>query len=165
MKWSPAAEEALNIFLHKYQKQFTSGDVDTEDLLEDVRCHIHEELKVLNVSVVTADHLEKIIRASHFDLTDKQEVPVDKTKAYEFDPQTFTSAKRFYYFFLAILLPIAAAIIELIWHPFADIFFDPLPNFLHIVICLATPLSNWLMYTRISTFKPISKKILLFDVK
>ncbi|NQZ59182.1 MAG: hypothetical protein HRT88_17145, partial [Lentisphaeraceae bacterium] len=166
MKWSEAAEKALQEFLEKYRVQFETEDINAEVLIDDVRCDLHEELAVLGVAVVTVDHVERVIQQSHFKLKLEEELKDTANEELESTCDNkfcFSGRKSFMYMFFTFFLPILAVIIELAVHPFGESFFDPLPNWWHVILCLMAPVSNLCMYVNLKEKKGLSQKLLVFN--
>ncbi|WDE98664.1 VIT domain-containing protein [Lentisphaera profundi] len=91
----------------------------------------------------------------------KSKLPVGKnSKLIAATPGDFGPWESFFYLFFTMVLPAAAIIIELLYHPFADSFFDPLPDFPHIILCSLPPLSNFISYWHLKQNKVFNPKMI-----
>ncbi|MGY8688380.1 MAG: hypothetical protein ACKVHP_11700, partial [Verrucomicrobiales bacterium] len=136
--WTPAAQAFFRSYL---ASQFGARPVD--GVAHDLRSHVHEELTLRGVSQVTRVELQNVIDQLGIPDESVWERPrTEVTPDPEIPPSTF---RRNAWFAFNVIIPLVAAILELIYHWCAQAIFDPMPTPWHVALVFATPLvAGWL---------------------
>jgi len=158
-KWTDAAKEQWRYYCDNVRRQLADSDADAQEVIDDVRRHVEQELAAGNAKIVTADDVQRITARIGLPETDAQSGPgpdAGTTNATADPPEKKRSARRTWAMVIivlfGVLIPLAAVSIELVTGICAAIFFDPLPTLWHVTLFLAIPLSNafscWAIGTR-----------------
>jgi hypothetical protein len=165
--FSPEALARINQFIDSHElcrNQARKDDLRTiiENLLDPHSEEISLQALEQALSKVSQDKaLSLDIKSAQMiysEAVDEQDK--DLATKVEMGPGDFTAGKSFYYIFFTILIPLAAIIIELIYRPFSDSFFDPLPDFLHVILCALPPINNLIIYLQLKAQKVCKPKML-----
>ena len=143
--WTPAAESFFREFIASH-----FGARPADEVAQDLRCHVHEELTQRGVSKVTRIELERVMD----ELNPDDEIvsspawdrpkPVD-VRASDKPASVKTIAAGFFY----VVLPTIVILLESIFRWCAAHFFDPVPTVFHALLLLAVPCtSGWLLWKR-----------------
>ena len=160
---SPEAQERLEQFIESHELCRNQERKDElRNMIYDLLVGWESEITLNNLEIA----LEKVQRPKALSLDIKSgELKYAEQKAAlnTAGPNDFSSGTTFYYMFFTILLPFAAIIIELLYRPFTQSFFDPLPDFLHLILCALPPLSNLITYFQLKRNKVYNPKMLLLQ--
>ncbi len=165
--WTEPSRELMETFLRERPAAWGLEGEAADELAEDLRRHVHEELERSHVEVVSRDVLERILLGiSGPELTSKTAKPESKP---EVSSRHQTSTPVFLrndsasnvtsaavviwrwicggaYLFAALLAPVVAVVFEAGWHPMAVSLFDPLPTWLHVVLVGLVPVATFLAW-------------------
>lgn len=163
-EWTEAAKEQWRHYCDDVRRRLADSDADAQEVIEDVRRHVEEELATGSAKIVTADDVRRITARIGLPETETQNNPqpgastpeVKATNTIGGPPDEKRSARRTWVMVIillfGVLLPLGAVSIELVTGICAAIFFDPLPTLWHVALFLAIPLSNlfscWAIGTR-----------------
>ena len=163
-EWTDAAKEQWRQYCDDIRRRLADSDADAQEVIEDVRRHVEQELAAGNAKIVTADDVRRITARIGLPETDAQSgsrpgagtTPAGAANATAGPPNEKRSARRTWamaiILLFGVLLPLGAVSIELVTGICAAIFFDPLPTLWHVSLFLAIPLSNafscWAIGTR-----------------
>ncbi|MDD7985534.1 VIT domain-containing protein [Lentisphaera marina] len=167
IKFSSEALRRLHEFITSHELcRDEARQADLRNIIEALLEPSSEEisLEALEVALTKVSQdmaLSLDMKSGKMIYSDPQKTKPDakRTKA-SLGPGDFTSGKTCYYIFFTVLLPLAAIIIELIYRPFSDSFFDPLPDFLHVILCSLPPLNNLIVYLQLKSKKAYNPKII-----
>ena len=169
--WSKGAEERWTRFCQNVRQQLSPTDVDPDEVLDDMRCHVETELAARNLSVITAEDLQKVLIRLELPqaataIPDMQ--PIAEMKEYidSTPPPAYqallSSFGGFFIITFGVLLPAAAAAFELATHICSEIFFNPLPTIWHILLFYSIPLANLTGYILVKSNNAKSMKMVGF---
>ncbi len=163
-EWTESAKEQWRYYCDDVRRRLADSDADAQEVIEDVRRHVEQELAADNAKIVTADDVRRITARIGLPETEAQSgpgpdagaVPGSATNATADPPDKKRSARRTWAMVIIILfgvlIPLGAVSIELVTGICAAIFFDPVPTLWHVALFLAIPLSNafscWAIGTR-----------------
>lgn len=155
-QWTNEAHQVWERFSETARARFSTGDVDPNEVLDDLRRHVEAELAAQNLTVVTADDLRKVL--SKLDLSADNSPPAcapaqnnaPEPKSKSAFQTILSGGAIFYIVTFGILLPIAAMTFELFTGICASAFFDPLPTVWHAIIFGLIPASNLIGLTTIA---------------
>lgn len=157
-QWTKDAEELWQQFSNNVRNQLDRGEVDPDEVLEDMRRHVETELQNQNLPAVTKDDLRKVL--NRLDLpTSPPADPVELAQPVQSKPAKILPSYHdlvsfggsFYIIALGILLPIAAASFELVTRICSQIFFDPMPSIWHILLFYLIPVSNFACFIAVKS--------------
>ncbi|GEM_PF-2934531 len=60
-EWTDNAKEILQNYLEKARKSLEMSEVDANEVIDDLRRHIDEEVIAANLQIITKEDIEKII--------------------------------------------------------------------------------------------------------
>ncbi|MBL7214610.1 MAG: PEP-CTERM sorting domain-containing protein [Phycisphaerae bacterium] len=150
-QWTKGAEELWQQFCDNARKQLNQGDLDPDEVLDDMRRHVETEMNAKNLQVVTTDDLRKVLNCMELppmnsvDASSMNTSAVNETESQKKKPAylaLLTSFGGFYIIVFGVLLPIAAVTFELLTRICSSIFFDPLPTIWHVLLFGMIPVFN-----------------------
>lgn len=163
MRWSDKAREELErwcaLTRDALAREATEGaELDPEEVLEDLRNHVQEELAAGGASVVTAEDVRRVLeRMGPAAQTAAAATPAQRTTWPAQPPtwedlgpppsastRTSTGTSTVWITLLGIALPLAALSIELATGACSKLLLDPLPTPWHVLACALVPLACWL---------------------
>lgn len=141
--WTDSARDALEQFLKDYQNALLkSGDtVDVAEVLGDLRRHVQQELGADRFSVVTEVDVRRVL--ARIGLPNNPlagTVAPVPTPAPESKPPS-----RWRIFFLVLFgvaLPAISLLAEVALNASAEIYLDPIPNWIYLLLVAAVPIVN-----------------------
>lgn len=137
IEWTSEARKERDQFLNRQRVTLTGLDINADEVIDDMRRHIDEELKAQEI--VTREDILRVIRS------------LGPTEDYEGRPQqresTLEDTKKAKLpgagmILLGVILPLIAIIFELVSHACAGAFFDPIPTWWHVLLVASVPLIN-----------------------
>ena len=144
--WTPAAESFFRDFLSSH-----FGARPADEVAQDIRCHVHEELAQRGVDRVTRIELQRVVEELHPDQNMVEaesafvKAPPIPTEDPSKPPKTRTVAAAIYY----VILPLVVLVLEGIFHWCAMVFFDPMPTLAHAALLFLVPIvSGCLLWKR-----------------
>lgn len=147
IKWTEAARRALDEYCARSKTVLAGGAADAEEVSEDLRRHVEEEVRAAQLTVVTEDDIRRIIAR----IGEPGNVP-DQNPAVPAQPkanlnETDSSGRPgLALFIFAILLPSITFCFELVTGASAGAVFDPFPTWLHVGAVAMVPAVNFWMW-------------------
>ena len=74
-KWTDAAKEQWRYYCDDVRRRLADSDADAQEVIEDVRRHVEQELAADNAKIVTADDVRRITARIGLPETDAQSGP------------------------------------------------------------------------------------------
>ena len=146
IEWTSEARKERDQFLNRQRQTLTGLDINADEVVDDMRRHIDEELK--GQEVITRDDVTRVIRSMG---------PVEDSKESASTPRTPAKKKRLPgagLILLGVILPLIALIFELASHACAGAFFDPIPTWWHVLLVASVPLINGIIIYRVRKGTP-----------
>ena len=139
-EWTSEAKKEREAYLSLQRDEFKGQDINAEDVIDDIRHHIDEELKGL--AIITREDVARVIRQLGPPQSTEQ-----KNAASEEPPTNNDSQKKpgAVIFVFGIVLPLIALAFELFGHACAGAFFDPIPTWWHVALVASVPIVNALV--------------------
>jgi hypothetical protein len=135
--WTDTARRSLEEYCQRTRKNLRGSGADIEEVVDDLRRHVEEEIRAAKLSVVTEEDVRRI-------LARVGEPVVDASS-------TATTPKRPGWFFLTlavlfgVLLPAGTLAFEMFTGISAGVLFDPVPTWFHVAAVVLVPMANlWL---------------------
>ncbi|MES1180511.1 MAG: hypothetical protein ABUL66_01470, partial [Verrucomicrobiota bacterium] len=139
--WTETAAKVWEDFCRRTRENLRGSGADTDEVVDDLRRHVEEEVRALKLSIVTEEDMRRIL--SH----------VGEPATLE--PER-TSAKKSWLkwsvvvlaFFFGVLLPTGTLLFEMFTGISAGVLFDPIPTWFQTLAVALVPLTNlWLWLT------------------
>src|ERR1017187_8393288 len=136
--WTEAAAKVWEDFCRRTRENLRDSGADADEVLDDLRRHVEEEIRASKLSVVTEEDMRRIL------------VRVGEPPAAETAGQP---AKRGFLrwlflvmaFLFGVLLPAGTLLFEIFTGASAGVLFDPIPTWFQILAVVMVPLANlWL---------------------
>ena len=137
--WTDAATKTWENFCERTRENLRGSGADADEVVDDLRRHVEEEIRKAQLSVVTEEDMRRI-------LARVGEPPAAETAAQpsakkSFWRRLFLSAA----FFFGVVLPVGALLFEVFTGASAAVLFDPIPTWFQIVAVALVPITNcWL---------------------
>ena len=148
-QWSKEAANELEAYLSGERNILDKSDVDAEEVLEDLRTHVDEEIKGRRLQVVTRKDVTEILRRIG-PLTGREnqmtETNVDEPGASQ---TQFKTAPGPALAIFGVVLPTISIVVELCTRACARAFFDPMPTWWHVLLVSSVPAANALVISQI----------------
>jgi len=140
-EWTDSARAVLEDYLRRTRPSLDSTEAEPEEVLDDIRRHVEEEVRVLNVDVVTDEVVRGVLRRMG---------PAVSPKERALRPESTPVARpgwlaRSAFLTFGVLAPAASLLTELATRICATTFFDPLPTLWHAILAALVPISNGLV--------------------
>ena len=166
-EWTDKAEKRLESYLETARVNLESSGADADEVIEDLRRHIEEEVLTARIEIVTKGEVEKIIAGLKINepeaKTSQKESssPSKKTDNFRWTTKFSTSN-----FVLAIIfgvaLPVVTILVEVFSGMCANTFFDPIPSYYHLILISFVPFGNLFVILSIRKKKTDRYKIVNF---
>lgn len=147
-QWSEEAANELESYLSGERKALVKLDVDADEVLEDLRAHVDEEIKGLRLQVVTRRDLAEILRRIG-PLTRREDGKAANVDAPDASKTQFKTATGAALAVFGVLLPTISIVVELCMRACARAFFDPMPTWWHVLLISSVPAANALVIFQI----------------
>ncbi len=144
--WTDPARQRLDRYFEQTRAALQASGADPEEVCEDLRRHIQEEVALRKLAVVTEEDIRQILTR-----IGAPEVPAPKANppppvADASAPKKAAGAGKttghWWLLIFSVILPLVTLGIELTTRMCAGVFFDPIPSIWHVFMVAAVPLSN-----------------------
>lgn len=143
--WTSSAQQRLEEYFARIRGDLQASGADVEEVTEDLRRHVQQEAASLRLGVVTEADVGTILGRigapeglGVLDRPSPKASPAMTGKT-ERPPKPPGS----WVLFLGVLLPLGTIVFEFLTGACAATLFDPLPNYLHVVLTLLVPAGNF----------------------
>jgi hypothetical protein len=141
-QWTESARTALEVYFSKTRKSLESSGADVNEVIDDLRRHVEQEVAALRLTVVTEQDVKQILArvggpepmGQAGSLGDPQLQPPGKP-----GPTDISSRPGYLLLSLGILLPLGTVIFEFLTGACAGVLFDPMPTLAHALLTLLVP--------------------------
>ncbi len=155
-EWTSEAKRERDAFLTRQREAFTGSDIDADEVIDDIRRHIDEELKGLEI--ITQEDVKRVIR--HLGVAN--EAVATPTPSPEAPPQkNGRKLPGAGLLVIGVILPFISLVFELFSHACAGAFFDPIPTWWHVALVSIVPFANVLAITRIRSGNKLASPTLI----
>lgn len=147
-QWSKEAANELESYLSGEQNALDRSEVDADEVLEDLRAHVDEEIKSRRLEVVTRKDVAEILRriGPLAGREDRMAAEVDAPGASQNQPKTAPGPALAVF---GVVLPAISIVAELCTRACARSFFDPMPTWWHVLLAASVPIINALVIFQI----------------
>lgn len=145
IEWTESAKRLLNEYCARSKTVLAGGGADPEEVSEDLRRHVEEDVRAARLSVVTEEDVRRILARIGDPIT-------DAIKGGNAAPHLSKTGEEsndrpgFILLIFGVLLPAVTWIFEIAFGGSAGALFDPFPTWLHVVAVLLVPVVNAWMW-------------------
>ncbi len=149
IKWTESARRTLEEYCARTRTVLAGSGADAEEVTDDLRRHVEEEVRAARLSVVTEEDLRRILVQ-----VGEPGAPLEGTghqaAANPEPPVSHTNDKKrpgILLLVLGVLLPLGTLIFELVTGISAGVLFDPLPSWFSVLAVALVPGANlWIWW-------------------
>lgn len=153
--WTDSATQRLEEFLTQRPKEWNLQGKEAEDLAEDLRTHIHEEITQQKLEMVTLEDLERVLRG-----LGGTPPPLEQPREGILKYKVRTPKRSFLLWSLMwltlVLAPISALVLDGGYLFCADAMFPTMPTFWHFLVLSGTVCFIAISAIRFTLGKPLS---------
>ena len=147
-EWTETARRALEEYCARSRAALTGTGADANEVIEDLRRHVEEELRSAKLSVVTEEDVRRILArvgepnpAGETTGTNRAAPAPPAEKPGKENTRPGIPALLF-----GVVLPVITLLFELFTSMSAGVLFDPLPSWLHVGLVTLVPVANFLVW-------------------
>jgi hypothetical protein len=150
-RWTETAKARLERYFSRMRTSLAASGADADEVAEDLRRHIEEEVVARHLSVVTDEDLGQILAR----IGPSEAEPIggwSATAGSEPDTSLDQPAHNppgWWLFTLGVLVPFAAIAFEFVSGACAGSFLDPLPTLAHVALAGFVPLANLVVWLEV----------------
>lgn len=149
-QWSKEAANELESYLSGEQNALDGSDIDADEVLEDLRAHVEEEIRSRKIQVVTRKDVAEILRRIG-PLAGRREDRMTAAGggAPNASQSQLKTAPGPALAIFGVVLPAISIVVELCTRACARSFFDPMPTWWHVLLAASVPIINALVISQI----------------
>lgn len=145
-EWTETARRVLEDYCARSRAAVTNTGADADEVVEDLRRHVAEEIAKAKLSIVTEEDVRKIL-ARVGEPKVVRETPTSGTPRISTEAAAKEKERPGILMLLfAVVLPLGTLIFELVTGMSAGVLFDPLPNWLCVALVALVPVANFLVW-------------------
>ena len=160
-QWSKEAANELEAYLSGERNALDKSDVDAEEVLEDLRAHVDEEIKGRRLQVVTRKDVTEILRRIGPLTGRENQMTETNVDAPDASQTQFKTAPGPALAIFGVVLPTISIVVELCTRACARAFFDPMPTWWHVLLVSSVPAANALVISQIRRGSRCRPRILM----
>jgi hypothetical protein len=147
-RWTDSAKAKLEQYFANMRRSLNGSGADAEEVTEDLRRHLEQEVAARKLAVVTEEDVTKLliqIGAPESATAVAEPPPTPSAPA----PTPVPPPRKlpgWWMLFFGVLLPLGAIVFEVLSGACAGLFFDPLPTMAHTALAAFVPLANLLVW-------------------
>ena len=174
-EWTDKAKEMLENYLENARVNLESSGADADEVIEDLRRHIEEEIIAAKLEIVTKENVGKVIANLKIDEPENTTCQANpnpnpnsgKSNGYKWTAKSkgstvFNTTGFVFAIIFGVALPAIAILIELISGMCASSVLDPIPSYIHLILISFVPVGNLLICLAIKKEKINSIKVINF---
>lgn len=151
--WTETAGKVWEDYCRRTRENLRGSGADADEVLDDLRRHLEEEIRVSKLSIVTEEDLRRILAR------------VGEPSAAETAVQPKAKRALKWLFLIStllfgVLLPAGTILLEVFTGVSSSVLFDPIPTWLQIVAVALVPLTNLWLWTVVYSGKGRWPKVL-----
>ena len=141
IEWTESARRTLEEYCARSKAALAGSGVDTDEVIDDLRRHVEEEVRAAGLTVVAESDIQRI-------LTRVGEPGAATEKKFVAQPPAQEPAMErrkkpgYILLVLGVILPLGTLIFEGVTGISAGVLFDPLPNWFHVLAVGLVPAAN-----------------------
>jgi hypothetical protein len=143
-EWTETARKTLNEYCARSRQLLEGTGADADEVIEDLRRHVDEEIRASGLSVVTDDAIRRILaKVGEPAVSEATRSAQAAKEAASPAPASLQKPRPGYFIlFSAVILPVITIVFELVTGFSSGLLFDPMPTWLHVLILSLVPVSN-----------------------
>jgi len=166
-EWTDTAKEKLENYLKTARASLESSGADANEVIEDLRRHIDEEIIAANLQIVTKENVEKVIANLKIAEPEKETCQTNSDilpeDSYKFKRITKFSTVGFVFAIIfGVALPAITLLVEISTGICASAFFNPIPTIFHLLLIAFVPFGNLFACLLLKKKKTENYKIISF---
>jgi hypothetical protein len=157
-QWTEAAKRELENYFTRVRPALQTSGADPDEVVEDLRRHLAAEVQAAKLAIVTDEDVRRLLaRIGAPPPPASEPVKADATTEPLKPAEPRAGA---WVFIMAVLIPAATFVIELVTGICAGAFFDPMPTLLHVVLVALVPALNLAVWSAIYSKQSRRKRLL-----
>ena len=146
-EWTDKAKEILKDYLDNARANLESSGADADEVIEDLRRHIDEEIIGAKLEIVTKEDIGKVIANLRIAEPETKNCQTKSNclpgKSNKFKSSTKFSTTFFVFAMIfGVVLPAITIMVEVISGMCASAIFDPIPSYFHLILISFVPVGN-----------------------
>jgi hypothetical protein len=139
--WTETAAKVWEDFCRRTRENLRGSGADTDEVVDDLRRHVEEEVRALKLSIVTEEDMRRILSRVGEPAAVETEQPPRKKGLLKWSLLVLA-------LLFGVLLPAGTLLFEICTGISAGVLFDPIPTWFQIMAVALVPLTNlWLWLT------------------
>ena len=145
-EWTETARRALDEYCARSRAALAGTGADANEVIEDLRRHVEEELRNAKLSIITEEDLRRVLVRVGEPKAGAQ-VPTSGQPRYSATTEKEAKLRPgIFALIFGVILPLGTIGFEMFTGSSAGILFDPLPSWLHVALVAVVPLANFLLW-------------------
>lgn len=147
-EWTETARRALEDYCARSRAALAGTGADANEVIEDLRRHVEEELRNARLSVITEEDVRRVLaRVGEPQAARANQISPDDAKAPSARQMVSDKVRPGWFaFVLGVVMPVATLFFELFSGMSAGVLFDPLPSWLHVALVALVPAANFFIW-------------------
>ena len=143
-QWTETARRTLDDYCNRSKAALAGTGADTNEVIEDLRRHVDEEIRAAGLTVVTEDDIRRILGRVGEPKPEKERQAMTPPTSPPVSPAPKTEKKRPGYILLVlgVVLPLITLVFEWTTGISAGVLFDPIPTWYHLLAIALVPVAN-----------------------
>ncbi|HOO56169.1 MAG TPA: VIT domain-containing protein [bacterium] len=166
-EWTESAKKQFEAYLEQLKNSLDPEQIDINEVIDDIRRHVDEEINEKEIDIVAEDDIKIIInRLGPPREIETEKNPVNKSPdAQKFEPAKNPQKKYNSSFIMlfGIIVPAIALTLEVSFALCAESLLDPIPTIWHILLISLVPVSNLIVYILRDKAKEHTKYLLIMN--
>jgi hypothetical protein len=148
-QWTDAARQTFERYCTRARQSLAGSGADAEEVVDDLRRHVDEEIRLANLSIVTEEDMQRILnRVGELKSDSKSELPPKAQNSSSKNEPQQEGRRRpgWLLLVLGVIMPTITIGFELVTGISAGVLFDPLPTWFHVFAAALVPVVNLWMW-------------------
>jgi len=147
IEWTESAKKVWADYLSRTRASLEGTGADPQEVLEDLKRHVEEEISAARLGIATEEDLRRILAkfGPTASATPDAGTPLQADGSARHGSNTLPRPPGVLLLILGVLLPVITILFEWFTGISAEALFDPMPTWFHVVVVALVPISNsWL---------------------
>ena len=143
-EWTDTARKTLEEYCARSRSALEGTSADANEVIDDLRRHVEEEVRAAELSVVTEGDVRRILaRVGEPELGERKVRVAQPPASVPASERPEKKRPGFFLLILGVVFPIITLGFELVTGVSAGVIFDPLPTWFHVLIIALVPAANF----------------------
>jgi hypothetical protein len=144
IQWTDTARRTLEDYCTRSRAALAGTGADGDEVIDDLRRHVDEELRAAGLTVVTEDDIRRILNrvGEPGAAVEPKAAAVESTSPPASAPKKDKKWPGFILLALGVVLPLITLVFEWVTGISAGVLFDPIPSWLQILAVALVPAAN-----------------------